>query len=66
VWRVELDHAPTQTLPWPVPKSYTGDPPEELVNVKDADKREFWRYRVTIEMPVGDEARKAKKPEAKS
>ena len=59
VWRVELDHAPTQSLPWPVPKSYVGEPPDEPVGVKDADKREFWRYRVTIEMPVGDESRKA-------
>ena len=59
VWRVELDHAPTQTLPWPVPKSYTGDPPEPPVGVKESDLREFWRYRVTIEMPVGEESRKA-------
>jgi type IV pilus assembly protein PilM len=65
VWRVELDHAPTQTLAWPVPKSYTGDPPEEPANVKEADKREFWRYRVTIEMPVGDEPRKALSAAAK-
>ena len=53
VWRVELDHAPGQTLPWPVPKSYVGEAPD------DKDKREFWRYRVTIEMPVGGDARKA-------
>ena len=57
VWRVELDHAPTATLPWPVPKSYVGDPPEDPASAKD--KREFWRYRVTIEMPVGQESRKA-------
>lgn len=59
VWRVELDHAPTQTLPWPVPKSYTGEAPEEPAGLKESDKREFWRYRVTIEIPVGDESRKA-------
>ncbi|HEX7900758.1 MAG TPA: type IV pilus assembly protein PilM [Planctomycetota bacterium] len=66
VWRVELDHAPGQTLAWPVPKSYTGESPEPPAGVKDPP--EFWRYRVTIEMPVGEEARKpapAPKPETK-
>jgi type IV pilus assembly protein PilM len=54
VWRVELDHAPTASLGWPVPKTFTAEPPEGA-----ATKREFWRYRVTIEMPVGEESRKA-------
>jgi hypothetical protein len=65
VWRVELDHAPNQSLDWPVPKSYTGEAPVAPAGLKDADKREFWRYRVTIEMPVSEESRKAVSAAAK-
>jgi type IV pilus assembly protein PilM len=46
-WRVERD---ATDLKWPVPKVFHGAAP-------DTESR-FWRYRVTIELPVGADNRK--------
>ena len=49
-WRVEQE---ATDLQWPVPKSYAG----EKLDTSEAKK--YWRYIVTLEMPVSEEARKA-------
>jgi type IV pilus assembly protein PilM len=49
-WRVQNQ---ATDLPWPQPQIYNG-----LKADSDAPKN-FWRYLVTLELPVGEEARKA-------
>jgi type IV pilus assembly protein PilM len=49
-WRVEQE---STDLQWPVPKSYAGE------KLDASEKKTFWRYNVTLEMPVSEEARKA-------
>ncbi len=52
-WRVELDHNTTDAIPWPAPKAFmTKDP------VPETDVKRFWRFRVTLEVPVGPDNRK--------
>ena len=54
-WGVQLDHAQNEALVLPVPKSY---PPERLPENAEDLKKDFWRYRVTLDIPVGEESRK--------
>ena len=54
-WRVEQE---ATNLEWPQPKHYTGIKPDP-----DSPKN-YWRYKVTLELPVGEEARKAAAPAA--
>jgi type IV pilus assembly protein PilM len=56
-WRVEQE---ATDLVWPVPKSYSGDKLEG-----EGIKGSYWRYNVTLEMPVSEEARKAASAPAK-
>jgi hypothetical protein len=57
-WRVEQE---ATDLQWPVPKNYAGEP----LN-KDGDaKGAYWRYNITLEMPVSEDARKAASAPAK-
>jgi type IV pilus assembly protein PilM len=51
-WRVEQD---ATDLFWPVPKNFQSKEKEP----DDVEKGKYWRYRVTLEVPVGDRARKA-------
>ncbi len=60
-WRVEED---ATDLLWPVPKGFQGKPEAEAAVLKE-NKIAFWRYRVTLEIPVGPEARKPAAPEKK-
>ncbi|MBV8881685.1 MAG: type IV pilus assembly protein PilM [Planctomycetaceae bacterium] len=55
-WRVEQE---ATDLQWPVPKSYAG----EKLDANEA--KAYWRYNVTLEMPVSEEARKAASAPAK-
>ena len=57
-WRVEQE---ATNLDWPVPKGYAGEKMENEPPVKAG----FWRYNVTLEMPVSEEARKAASAPAK-
>jgi type IV pilus assembly protein PilM len=52
-WRVELDHKEGEDLVWPAPKNF----PTDAV-LPDVEKKGYSRYRVTLEVPVGEEARK--------
>ncbi len=53
-WRVEFDQSSKEGLVWAVPRFFqAGKQPPEV------DKKKYWRYLVTIEMPVGEENRKA-------
>jgi type IV pilus assembly protein PilM len=49
-WSVQKEAA---DLPWPQPKNYNG-----IKADTDAPK-DYWRYLVTLELPVGEDARKA-------
>jgi type IV pilus assembly protein PilM len=53
-WRVEQE---ATDLQWPQPKLYNS----ELKADPDAPKN-FWRYKVTLDLPVSEEARKPKPP----
>ena len=55
-WRVEQE---ATDLKWPVPKSYAGE------KLDATEKKAYWRYNVTFEMPVSEEARKAASAPAK-
>lgn len=59
-WQVELDHPITEALAWPVPRGFTG----KLES--DPERKNYWRYRVTLQIPVGEEQRKALTASAKS
>jgi type IV pilus assembly protein PilM len=53
-WRVEFDQSSKEGLPWPVPRQFqAGKAPP------DTENKRYWRYLVTIEMPVGEKNRKA-------
>lgn len=52
-WQVELDHPITEALAWPVPRGFPG----KLEN--EPERKNYWRYRVTLQIPVGEEQRKA-------
>ena len=54
-WRVEQEGT---DLVIPVPKMYHGPK-------SDAEGKNYWRYKVTLELPVGEDARKAPAPAAK-
>jgi type IV pilus assembly protein PilM len=56
-WRVEQQATDVQ---WPVPAAYSGEPLDD----KDSP-RAYWRYNVTLDMPVSEEARKAAAAPAK-
>ena len=49
-WRVEQD---PPNIPWPQPKLYNG------IKAEADAALNYTRYKVTLEMPVGEEARKA-------
>ena len=55
-WRVEQE---ATDLQWPVPKSYAGE------KLDAGEAKNYWRYNVTLEMPVSEEARKAASAPAK-
>ena len=55
-WRVEQE---ATDLQWPVPKSYAGE------KLDATEAKAYWRYNVTLEMPVSEEARKAASVPAK-
>lgn len=57
-WRVEQE---ANDLFWPVPKNYAGERPEGDLGAKGS----YWRYNITLEMPVSEEARKAASAPAK-
>jgi hypothetical protein len=40
-------------LPWPQPQTYHG------LKADETAPKNYWRYLVTLDLPVGDEARKA-------
>ena len=52
-WRVEQE---ATDLQWPVPKNYAG---EKLEGSEPGSKGKYWRYNITLEMPVSEDARKA-------
>ncbi|HUR38656.1 MAG TPA: pilus assembly protein PilM, partial [Planctomycetota bacterium] len=52
-WRVEQE---ATDLQWPVPKNYAG---EKLGADEPGVKGAYWRYNITLEMPVSEDARKA-------
>ncbi|HXG62190.1 MAG TPA: type IV pilus assembly protein PilM [Planctomycetota bacterium] len=52
-WQVELDHPITEALAWPVPRGFQ----KRLEN--EPERKNYWRYRVTLQIPVGEEQRKA-------
>ena len=56
-YRVEQE---ATNLEWPVPKGYAGEKLES-----EGTKGAYWRYNVTLEMPVSEEARKAASAPAK-
>jgi hypothetical protein len=58
-WRVEQE---ATDLQWPVPKNYAG---EKLEGSEPGAKGAYWRYNITLEMPVSEEARKAASAPAK-
>lgn len=60
-WRVEED---ATDLLWPAPKGFQGKPEADAAVLKE-NKVVFWRYRITLEIPVGPEARKPAAPEKK-
>ncbi|HLY09753.1 MAG TPA: type IV pilus assembly protein PilM [Planctomycetota bacterium] len=55
-WRVEQE---ATDLQWPVPKAYAGE------KLDTTEAKNYWRYNVTLEMPVSEEARKAASAPAK-
>src|SRR5579859_4705162 len=55
-WRVEQE---SPDLQWPVPKSFAGE------KLDAGEPKAYWRYNVTLEMPVSEEARKAAAAPAK-
>jgi len=57
-WRVEQE---ATNLHWPVPKNYAG----ERLDADPTAKGTYWRYNITLEMPVSEEARKAASAPAK-
>jgi type IV pilus assembly protein PilM len=52
LWRLEED---ANDLVWPVPKGFAAKPADS----DPPPPKNYWRYRVTLEIPVGAEARKA-------
>ncbi len=58
-WRVEQE---ATDLQWPVPKNYAG---ERLEGSEPGAKGTYWRYNITLEMPVSEDARKAASAPAK-
>ncbi|HYF00507.1 MAG TPA: type IV pilus assembly protein PilM, partial [Planctomycetota bacterium] len=54
-WGVQLDHAPNAGEVMPVPKGF---PQEKLPQDADKLEKNYWRYRVTLDIPVGGESRK--------
>ncbi len=50
-WRVEQD---STDLIWPVPRNFVSGQKEP-----EGERGTYWRYRVTLEIPVGDRQRKA-------
>ena len=52
-WQVELDHPITEALAWPVPRGF-----QKRLET-EPERKNYWRYRVTLQIPVGEEQRKA-------
>jgi type IV pilus assembly protein PilM len=52
-WRVEQE---ANNLRWPEPKVYNG------IKADETAPTNYWRYKVTLELPVGEEARKVVVP----
>jgi len=54
-WRVELDHNTNDAIEKPVPKTFIA---KQDATPGDVEVKRFWRYRVTLEVPIGEENRK--------
>jgi hypothetical protein len=63
-WRVELDR-PDEAVAWPVPRQFIHAKADKAdLPDQDAAKR-YWRYKVTLEVPIGEENRKLAMGEGK-
>ena len=52
-WSVTIDHPTTDAIASPVPKTFI-----TKEAAPDVDVKQFWRFRVTLEVPVGPDSRK--------